>query len=218
MSQDLAARIDQTLLAPSHSRADLFAFADAAANQGYASLCVAPAAVAPALEILAARDPALKVGTVVGFPAGFGPPAAKLAAAEAAIAAGATELDYVVAQTEVAYGRADLVRAEAEALVALASQHNVLLKAILECGSRPPAANRDLAALLVGAGVGCLKTSTGVYAKATTEEVALLREAAGASCLVKAAGGIATRAQAEAMVAAGADRLGTSNGPAILKG
>ena len=63
-----------------------------------------------------------------------------------------------------------------------------------------------------------LKTSTGVYAQATVEEVALLCEAAGNSCKVKAAGGIATREQALAMVAAGADRIGTSHGSAILAG
>ena len=213
---ELAARLDQTLLRPGHGRADLFAFVSAAAGQGYASLCVCPASVAPAREILAARDPTLRVGTVVGFPAGFGPLAAKVAQAEWAVAQGAAEIDYVVDQTEVAYGRADRVLAEAEAMVALARERGVLLKAILECGSRPPEANRELAALLVAAGVDFLKTSTGVYSQATVEEVALLCEVAGGSCLVKAAGGIATREQALAMVAAGADRLGTSNGAAIL--
>ena len=216
MSTGLAARLDQTLLDPGHSRPDLFRFVADAVGKGYASLCVCPVAVGPTLEILAARDPGLAVGTVVGFPGGFGPAGAKVAQAERAIAEGAAEIDYVVDQTEAAYGRLDRVAAEAEALVALAREKGFVLKAILECGRRDADANRALAALLVVAGVDFLKTSTGVYSRATEEEVALLREVAGSACKVKAAGGIATRSQAQAMVAAGADRIGTSNGPAIL--
>lgn len=212
----LASRIDQTLLAPAHSRADLFDFVVAAAGRGYASLCVPPASVAQAREILLAREPDLPVGTVAGFPAGFGPAAAKAEQARWAIGEGAAEIDYVVDQTAAAHGRLDVVAAEAEEMVAACRERGALVKAILECDAHEPGRVRDMAEALTSAGVDYLKTSTGVYGKAREEDVRLLREVAGRACAVKASGGIRTRADAVRMVEAGADRLGTSSGPAIL--
>ena len=137
--------------------------------------------------------------------------------------AGADEIDFVVNPMAVADGDWEYVLKEFKAMRAALRERT--LKVIFECCHWDDPQKRRLCELAVKAGLDFVKTSTGMtrppagrVAGATVEDVRLMREVVGDRCGVNAAGGIRTYAETMAMVGAGANRLGTSNGPAILDG
>ena len=212
----VAEAIDHTLLAPAASRDDIRRLCLEAAAERFAAVCVNPLWVAEAAGRL--EGTGIPVASVVGFPLGATPAGIKVAEAERALEAGARELDMVLAVGLLKGGEDAAVEADVAAVAAAAHAQGALLKVILEtCLLSEPEKERA-ARLAIGGGADFLKTSTGFGGGgATVEDVALLRRLAPSDVRVKASGGIRTFAQARAMLAAGASRLGVSAGISIME-
>ena len=211
----LASQIDHTLLRPDATRAQLAQLCREAAAHGFAAVCVPPCFVAPAAALLAGTT--VVVCTVIGFPLGYTTTASKLAEAATALADGATELDMVLNLTAFKSGRVGEVQAEIKALADLCHARPALLKVILETALLDPAEIEAACGLCAAAGADFVKTSTGFASRgASVEDVQLMRRVLPPAVRIKAAGGIRSRAAALALLAAGADRLGSSNSVALL--
>lgn len=214
---DLARRIEHTLLAPDASLVDLRRLVTEARDHDLFGVCVSSNRVAEVRALLDGLRCHAKLVTVVGFPSGAVPTTIKREETRLVVEQGADEIDVVADLGHFRDGDLARCRDDLGAVVAAAAGRPV--KVILETGLlRDDHEKRELARLAVEAGAAFLKTSTGTQGRgvATAHDVALLREVAGAHVLVKASGGIRTREDALAMVAAGADRLGTSSGPRLL--
>ncbi|MDW8104239.1 MAG: deoxyribose-phosphate aldolase [Armatimonadota bacterium] len=215
---ELAKRIDHTLLRPTGTYADVVRLCEEALQYRFASVCVQPCWVELAARQLAGSDVA--VGTVVGFPLGANMPSVKLYEAEQALAAGATELDMVIALPALKSGDWRAVRHEIEQIACLcrSAQPPAVLKVIIECCYLTQEEKIRATHVVAEAGADFVKTSTGFgEGGATIEDVRLLRAAAPSHLKVKAAGGIRTLSLALELLQAGADRLGTSSGVALLQ-
>jgi len=211
----LASRIDHTLLAPDASRTRIAQLCAEARTHGFYSVCVNSGQVPYAAEQLAGS--AVQVCAVVGFPLGAGLSAAKAFEAAQAIAAGAGEIDMVLNIGWLKDGLLDEVSADIAAVLAACGE--VPLKVILETGLLDDDQKRQACRICRDLGVTFVKTSTGFgHGGATLEDVRLMREAVGPELGVKASGGVRDRATALAMLEAGATRLGTSSGVAIVGG
>ena len=216
-SLDLGPLIDHTLLAPGVTGDDIDSLCDEAIRHGFAAVCVNPIWVRRAVQHLAGSTVA--TCSVIGFPLGATLPEIKAAEARGAIAHGATELDVMINVGAVRAGDLAVARHDIAQVADVAHSAGAICKAIIET----PLLSRDekVAALKVAeaAGADFVKTSTGFGGcGATVEDVSLMREIVGPLVGIKAAGGVRTRADAEAMVAAGATRIGTSAGVAIVSG
>lgn len=199
-------RVDHTLLSPTATRDELYALCDDARKFACASVCVPPALVNAAKRYLKGRLP---VCTVIGFPNGYNSTAAKVAEARLAIEDGATELDMVVNLGMVKEGDFASVTAEIAALKAVCG--DLVLKVIVETCLLTEDEKIALCGCVSDAGADFIKTSTG-FSKggATVEDIALFKAHIAESVKIKAAGGIRTFEAAEALIAAGADRIGAS--------
>lgn len=214
--RELAAAIDHTLLKPEATREQIRRLCREAREFGFAAVCVNPFWVEEAASQLAGFS--VVVATVVGFPLGASTSEAKLFEARQSLEQGARELDVVVNLGLLKGGEDRLFGEELARLVALAHEGGARVKAILETCLLTEEEKVRATQLAVEAGVHFLKTSTGFGGGgATVEDVALLRRLAPPQVGVKASGGIRTFAQARAMLAAGATRLGTSSGVAIME-
>ena len=205
--RELASVIDHTCLRPEALPEEIDGFCDEARIFGFRTVCVQPTFVARAAARLAGSP--VGVAAVVAFPHGAATTETKVFEVRRAIADGASELDVVANLGWIRAGDLARLRAEIEALVAASG--GAAVKLILETALHADAQKEAAARVAVEAGVAFLKTSTGFGpGGATIADVALLRRIAGTRARVKASGGIRTRAQALAMLAAGADRLGVS--------
>jgi len=212
---EFAKLIDNTLLKPDSTRRDARRISEEAAPRGFASVCILPTWVADAAEIL--EGSGVAVCTVVGFPHGIAPGQAKAAEAASAVADGATEIDMVINVSALKSGADLLVMNDIQSVVDASSYGDAIVKVILECALLTDDEKRRAARMAVEAGAAFVKTSTGFAAHgATAHDVQLLREVVGKNIGVKAAGGIRTLDDARIMVEAGANRLGTSAGVALL--
>ncbi|MGH9413930.1 MAG: deoxyribose-phosphate aldolase [Terriglobales bacterium] len=211
----LAAAIESTLLAPDATAAQIEALCDHAAAAGMAAVCVAPVWVALAAERL--RATSVLVVTVIGFPLGASLGSVKLYDAAECLKLGADELDVVINLGALKSGNDARVQGELAAVTALARAAGGRVKAILEMGLLSPGELERACAAALAAGVDFVKNGTGTgRGDATPEGIARLRTLVGTRTRIKAAGGIRTAAQARALLAAGADRLGTSAARALL--
>jgi len=219
---ELAARIDHTLLKPESTDDDLARLVDEAIEHRFACVCVAGAHVAPARGRLeaAGASKAIAVASVVGFPLGSMATGAKADEARRCVAEGASELDMVIHIGMLRSGRDGDVQRDVAAVVEAAARERpgVVVKAILETAALTPEAIDRAARLAERGGADFVKTSTGFHPAggATVEAVTRLRAAVRPAVRVKASGGIRTWAQARAMIDAGADRLGCSASVRIL--
>jgi deoxyribose-phosphate aldolase len=212
----LARMIDHTLLKPEAVPAQIERLCEEALEYGFAAVCVNGAWVPLAARLVSGSEVA--VAAVVGFPLGAGTSAAKAFEARDAVAGEAAEVDMVINVGALKAGDEPLVEADIRAVVAAVGA-GVPVKVILETALLKDGEKVRGCELAVAAGAAFVKTSTGFGpGGATVEDVALLRRAAGPDVGVKAAGGIRTRLQAEGMIAAGANRLGTSNSVQIVSG
>ena len=212
----IAALIDHTLLKPQATEADIRRLCREALELTFAAVCVNPYWVPLAAEELAGSQVA--VATVAGFPLGANMTAVKVAEAEAAIAAGAREIDMVLNIGELCGGGIEAVRADIAAVVAAAHARQALVKVILETCLLDD--DQKIAACNAAkqAGGDFVKTSTGFSTGgATVEDVRLMRRVVGPNMGVKASGGVRTFEDVEAMRAAGANRIGTSSGAKIME-
>ena len=213
---DLAKHIDHTLLRTDAQRADAAKLVEETKAYHFASVCVSPIWVSFVSEAL--RDTGVKTCTVIGFPQGATPSAVKAFETKQAIADGADEVDMVIAVGKLKDGDDAYVKSDIEAVVR-AARGKALTKVIIETCLLTDEEKRRACLLAKEAGADFVKTSTGFAAGgATAADVKLMRESVGAAMGVKAAGGIRSRADAEAMLAAGATRLGTSSGVQIVEG
>ncbi|MFP4139937.1 MAG: deoxyribose-phosphate aldolase [Phycisphaerae bacterium] len=209
----LAARIDHANLKPTATDDDLQRNCDIARRRGCASLCVRPFEVGRAANLLAGSGVA--VGTVVAFPHGSAHSCAKAEEGLIAREQGAEEIDMVLNIGKLIEGDLDYVTRDIAAVADATG--DCPLKVILECCFLTPEQIVAGCRAAEQAGANYVKTSTGFgeYG-ARVEDVTLLRRSVPGFMKVKAAGGIRTLDDALAMIAAGADRLGTSSTEAIL--
>lgn len=209
----LAAMLDHTLLDPLATAAGVEGLCQEAIDWSIGHVCVSPTRVAVAVRAL---DGAGGVCSVVGFASGAHLASVKAAEAAAAVEAGATEIDMVVNLGLVADEDWDALQSEVAQVVAAAGDAPV--KAILESAALNGHRLRRAALAAIDGGARWLKTSTGYHPSggATVEAVALLVEAAQGRAAVKASGGIRSLASAQALLNAGATRLGTSRSVEIL--
>jgi deoxyribose-phosphate aldolase len=213
--QNLASYIDHTLLKPEATAKEVEQLCAEARQHGFHSVCVNSSRVVQACSLLA--DTRVIVASVIGFPLGGMDGDAKRYETELAIDLGAEEIDVVLNVGKLKDGDDRYVLRELRDVVEAASERSV--KVILETCLLTREEVVRACHLAVDAGARFVKTSTGFNrAGASVEDVKLMREAVGADFGVKASGGIRDRATAEAMIAAGANRLGTSASVRIVAG
>jgi len=211
----LARAIEHTLLRASATPADVERLAREAIEHGFVGVCVNPLHAARVRALLGGSR--VRVVCPVGFPLGASVPEVVAREAERALADGADEIDMVIPLGLALGGLLDAVT-EAVATVRLVVGTHVL-KAILETGLFDRAALEAVARAALAGRPDFLKTSTGFGPRgATVEDVELLVRWSSGQAGVKASGGIRTTREAEALLAAGATRLGTSAGVAIVAG
>ncbi len=212
--QRLAAMIDHTLLKPEATARDIERLCAEAVQYGFAAVCVNPALLPVAVANL--RGSLVVPCTVAGFPLGATTTTVKAFEAGQAAEAGAREVDMVLAIWAIKQ------RSYAEALADMRAVVNAAgpgcgVKVILETCLLTDDEKVTACRLALEAGVRFVKTSTGLSTGgATPHDVALMRAVVGTQAGVKASGGIRTLADAEAIVKAGANRIGTSAGIAIV--
>jgi deoxyribose-phosphate aldolase len=211
----LAAFIDHTLLKPDASAAQIEQLCAEAREHKFFSICVNGSWVAAARHFLDGSD--VKVASVVGFPLGAMSSDAKRYETEVAVDDGAHEIDVVLNIARLKAGEDKYVFRELCDVVEAADERTV--KVILETCLLTDEEKVRACQLVVESGAHFVKTSTGFSsAGATIADVKLMREAVGPKFGVKASGGVRDAQTALAMIAAGATRLGTSSGIAIVKG
>lgn len=211
----LAQYIDHTLLAADASREQIAMLCREAQEHGFYSVCVNSGQVPYAASLL--QGQAVKVCAVVGFPLGAGLSDTKAFEARQAIAAGAGEIDMVLNIGWLKDGLFDEVRDDIAAVKDACGA--VPLKVIFETCLLDDAQKTRAAEICRELNVAFVKTSTGFSRSgATLEDVALMRKVVGQGVGVKASGGVRDYATAVAMIEAGATRLGTSSGIAIVTG
>ena len=214
---EIAPLIDHTLLAPNASRDRIRTLCLEAVQFGFGAVCVNGVWVLEASRLLADSD--VKVCSVVGFPLGASSTTAKRAEAEAALADGAVEIDMVMDLGGLESEDDERVRADIAAVADTVAAHDGLLKVILETALHDDDDIVRACRLAVAGGAQFVKTSTGFGAGgATVDAVRLMRKTVGPEIGVKASGGIRTFEDALGMLEAGANRLGTSQGVAIVGG
>ena len=213
MRRDLAALIDHTFLRPDAVQADFARLCKEAVQHSFATVCVNSAHVALCTSLLA--DCQLPIAATVGFPLGASNSAGKAAETVRAVLDGASEIDMVCQIGALKDGLQDVFIDDVRRVVEAAEGRPV--KGILEtCGLAARHKRRGAQWTRI-AGAAFVKTSTGFGGGGATEDdVRLLRAAVGSDFGVKASGGVRDTASADKMIAAGANRLGTSAGVAIV--
>lgn len=211
--KEILSHVDHTLLGVAATCDEIREVVDDGIRFETASVCIPPRFVQAAAAHAAGR---VKICTVIGFPNGYNTTAAKVFEARDAVHNGAEEIDMVIPVGAVKAGAFREVEAEIRAVKAACG--GKLLKVIIETCLLTDDEKRRMCAVVAAAGADYIKTSTGFQTGgATFEDVALMREASPETLKIKAAGGIASFADAERFLALGADRLGTSRLVKILK-
>ena len=207
--------IDHTLLKPESTQEQIDHLLSEAVEYQFASVCVNPTWVAHCSKTLAGTG--VKVCTVVGFPLGANTSSVKAFETKDAIANGADEIDMVINVGQLKSGQYEVVEADIRA--AVEASQDKLVKVIIETCLLTNDEKVKACQLAVSAGADFVKTSTGFSAAgATVEDIVLMRETVGPNIGVKAAGGARSYEDAEAFIEAGATRIGTSSGVAIVSG
>jgi deoxyribose-phosphate aldolase len=213
--QELALYIDHTILKPDATAKDIEKLCAEAREFGFFSVCVNGSRVVQACHLVDGSN--VKVACVVGFPLGAMDSDAKRYETEVAIDHGAHEIDLVLNIGRLKDGDEASVLRELRDVVEAADERTV--KVILETCLLTRDEKIRACQLVLDSGAHFVKTSTGFSTGgATLDDVKLMREIVGPDFGVKASGGIRDTATALAMIEAGATRLGTSGGVAIVKG
>jgi len=221
IKSSIASIIDHTLLKPVARRSEIEALCREKFIFNFRSVCVNSANVAICERVCEELDMAsVNICSVIGFPLGAMHTEAKLAEADCAISDGATELDLMInlswlLEDEIRPLRA--LRKELKYFANKAKNYNVISKLIIETGLLTNPQKVLACELAVEAGFDFVKTCTGFNGGgATVEDIRLMRETIGSQTLIKASGGIKDLATVRAMLAAGADVIGTSSGVNIV--
>ncbi|MCM3161836.1 deoxyribose-phosphate aldolase [Metabacillus litoralis] len=212
----IAKMIDHTALKADTTKETVEKLCHEAIEFQFASVCVNPTWVEIAAQLL--KDSEVKVCTVIGFPLGANTPETKGFETKDAISKGATEVDMVINIGALKDKNDELVQRDIEAVVE-AAKGKALTKVIIETSLLTEEEKVRACELAVKAGADFVKTSTGFSTGgATVEDIALMRKTVGPDIGVKASGGVRDTEGAEALIAAGATRIGASSGVAIVKG
>jgi deoxyribose-phosphate aldolase len=214
-AKELGRYIDHTLLKPDATSADIERLCQEARAHNFYAICVNGSHIERARHSL--EDSGVKVASTVGFPLGASESDVKRFETEAAIDAGAHEIDVVMNIGWLKEKRDAQLLRELRDIVEAADERPV--KVIIECALLTREEKIRACELIIEAEARFVKTSTGFGPPgATVDDVNLLRETVGPKFGVKASGGIRDTATALAMIEAGASRIGTSNGVAIVQG
>ncbi|MBU4484961.1 deoxyribose-phosphate aldolase [bacterium] len=210
-----AGMIDHTLLKPNATREDLVKLCEEAKQYSFATCCVNAANIPLVARLL--KGSSVKPIAVVGFPLGAGSPQSKAFEARDAVKAGAQEIDMVINIGSIKSKDYKLVYEDILAVVNASKPAPV--KVIIESSELEDYEKVIASALSKVAGAAFVKTSTG-FAKggATVGDIELIRKVVGSDMQIKASGGIRTKEDADAMIAAGANRIGASASIAIVTG
>ena len=211
--KEILSRVDHTILAPTATWEQVKKICQEGMEFGTASVCIPPRHVRKAAEFVGDK---LQICTVIGFPHGYNMPEVKVFETEDAIRCGADEIDMVVNLGLVKAGDWEGVLSEIKAIKA--SCRGRILKVIVETCQLTQEEKISLCRVVSMSGAEFIKTSTGFSTGgATVEDVALFKQHIAPGVRIKAAGGIRTFEQAQAMIDAGADRIGASALVALAK-
>ncbi|WP_216774473.1 deoxyribose-phosphate aldolase [Metabacillus halosaccharovorans] len=212
----IANMIDHTALKADTTRDVIEKLCQEATEYQFASVCVNPTWVETASQLL--KNSEVKVCTVIGFPLGANTPETKAFETKDAIEKGATEVDMVINIGALKDKNDDLILKDIKAVVD-AANGKALTKVIIETSLLTEEEKVRACELSVKAGADFVKTSTGFSTGgATVEDISLMRKTVGPTIGVKASGGVRDTEGAEALINAGATRIGASSGVAIIKG
>lgn len=205
--------IDHTNLKPVATENDIEKLCKEALENNFASVCLNPCNVPMAVELLKGSD--VKVCTVIGFPLGANSLTIKVAETAEAYDMGCDEFDMVINIGALKDKKYDYVRDEIAAVVSAAKGKCV--KVIIETGLLTDEEKAIATRLSCEAGATFVKTSTGISSTgATVEDVKIMKDNVSNGVKIKASGGIKTSDFAKELVEAGAERIGTSSGIAIV--
>jgi deoxyribose-phosphate aldolase len=214
VTNSIAQFIDHTILKPEATQEQIIKLAEEALQYQFATVCVNPYWVSTAFGVL--KGTPVKVATVIGFPLGATTTATKVFETVNAIENGASEIDMVINVGALKCESYNMVERDIKAVVD-AAREKALVKVIIETCLLSQEEKVRACQIAVNAAADFVKTSTGFSnSGATVEDVALMRKIVGDQVGVKASGGIKTLKDALAMIEAGANRIGTSSGVAII--
>jgi len=215
--EQLARLIDHTLLKPSATKDDIRRLCEEAKTYGFWSVCVNPFYVKIAADNLRKSD--VRICSVVGFPFGANTTKIKTFEAEKAIDDGADEIDMVMNIGALKSQDYKFVKADIRSVVEhVKAGKDKIVKVIIETGLLSEDEKVLACRLVRDSGADFVKTSTGFNAPgATANDVKLMRDTVGPNFGLKASGGIRTYQDAVNLIEAGANRIGTSSGIAIIE-
>jgi len=212
--KSIANIIDHTLLKPNTTKDEINKLCAEAIEYGFASVCVTPYFVSHCQNVL--LDSQVKVCTVVGFPLGISSSFAKVEAIKRAVSDGADEVDAVINIAAVKDNNWNYVRNEIQSFTRATHLKGKLIKLIVEATMFDAEQLKKICDLANTEEIDFIKTCTGFNGSATPEMVAKLKGMLIPEIKIKASGGIKTKLQAQALIEAGASRLGSSNGILLL--
>lgn len=216
-SMQLANIIDHTLLKPDCTLAEVKQLCQEAKVYQFKTVCVTPFYVKEAVSLLA--NSPVQVSTVIGFPMGYAATPAKVEEIKRAIDEGAEEVDAVINLCAVKSGNWNYVRSDIDSMTRIAHLRGKFIKIILETAMLTQEEMSKLCEICAELEVDYVKTSTGFNAAgASPEIIRQLRSLLPKTIKIKASGGIRSAQDAERLVEAGADRLGSSAGIQIVGG
>ncbi|GAA3276639.1 deoxyribose-phosphate aldolase [Paenarthrobacter aurescens] len=214
---NIASYIDHTLLKPEASEADVLKVCAEAVEYKFKSVCVNPVWVKTVTKAL--KGSGVLTCSVIGFPLGATPSDVKAFEARGAVLDGADEIDMVINMASARANDKGALVDDIRAVSEVVHAGEAILKVIIETSMLSDDQKVIACQAAVEAGADFVKTSTGFNGGgATVEDVALMRRTVGPDLGVKASGGVRSLADAQAMIAAGATRIGASSGIAIVKG
>ena len=211
--QDIMSRVDHTILATTATWEQVKKICDEGMKYNTASVCIPPRYVKKAAQYVGSK---LKICTVIGFPNGYNMPEVKVFETEDAVRCGADEIDMVINLGMVKAGDWEGVLEEIKAVKASCAGR--ILKVIVETCQLTREEKIAACRVVSMSGADFIKTSTGFStAGATMEDIKLFKAHVSPDVRIKAAGGIRTFEQAQAMIDAGADRIGASALAALME-
>ncbi len=219
----LAKMVDSSLLRPDATEDDVVRYCEEAKELHFATVVVLPYWCHVAEKRL--RDSDVKVGTVIGYPFGVIPTSVKVHEARNAISSGASELDMVINLGALKSGQHSVVERDIEDVVTAAKLagltedgDDICAKVIVEVGLTTREEQARVCKMAKAARADFIKTCTGIGPRGVTiQDIKHIRQVVGREMGIKAAGGIRTIEQAMALINAGANRIGTSTGAAIVE-
>ncbi|HVG15601.1 MAG TPA: deoxyribose-phosphate aldolase [Chitinophagaceae bacterium] len=212
---EIASYIDHTILKPTTTIADVEKVCSEAIEYHFAAVCIPPYFVKKAFNLV--ENTAVKLATVIGFPFGYNPYAAKLTEVKKAIKDKANEIDIVMNLAAFKDKNFTYLTKEIGAITTIARMNNVTTKLIIETAYLNEDELKECCSLFGDSGINFMKTSTGYADKgATIEAVSILRKHLPGEVKIKASGGIKTLSFARSLIEAGAERLGCSSSVALI--